>query len=301
MTDKKFPYVPIILAILCALVPGAPGTGRAADTPVRVAVSILPQSYFVGKIGGERVKVDTLVQPGRSPATYGLTPRQMTELGKAAVYFRIGVPFENGLIPRLRDSFPGLPIVDLREGITLLSMEDDGEEDHEHGELDQHTWLDPLLALQQAERIRDELIRIDPEGKEIFRRNFAALAGELRSLDRELRGILAPYAGRAVYVFHPAYGYFCRAYGLRQHPIHVAGKDPGGATLARFITEAKQDRVRAIFVQPQFSDRAARTIARSINAEVVPLDPLAADYPDNLRTIARRLARYLAPAGQTTP
>ena len=122
----------------------------ANQGPLQVTVSILPQEYFVKRIGGTRVEVATLVQPGHSPATYAPTPRQMAVIATAKVYFRIGVPFENTLIPKLARMVPHLKIIDLHRGMDLIPIEEPHDEHHgNEGDLDPHTWLDPMLALKQ--------------------------------------------------------------------------------------------------------------------------------------------------------
>lgn len=262
----------------------------AAGDPLVVYTSIVPQEYFIEQIGGERVQVQALVQPGHSPATYGATPRQMAELAKARVYFRIGVPFENSLMPKLARSLPYLEIMDLRDGIDMMPLtHSHAEHDEREGDLDPHTWLDPTLALHQAKIIRNTLIRLDPDGGKLYRTNFDRLAAELKELDKTLSTMLTPLAGRLMYVFHPAYGYFCRRYDLSQKAVNPDGKEPGAHYLARLIEKARRDKVRAIFVQAQFSRKAARTIARSIGADLVVLDPLARDYPANMLHIAEQL------------
>ena len=145
------------------------------------------------------------------------------------------------------------------------------------------------MALQQALLIRDTLVAYDPDGTAEYHANCARLTDELRQLDQSLKQALQPLAGSAMYVFHPAYGYFCRAYNLRQKAINPSGKPPGAKHLARLIEEAKNDRVRVIFVQPQFSDKSAGTIAKAVNARVVALDPLAKDYIANMKFIAGQL------------
>lgn len=291
-------FFPISFVLLFACFPSV---GICADhpgkqeNPLEVMVSILPQEYFVNRIGGDRVQVKTLVQPGHSPHTYAPTPKQMAALATSTVYFRIGVSFENGLIPKLARSLPHLTIIDQRQGIDMLPMEESPDDhDHDHGDLDPHTWLDPLLALKQSIVIRDTLTRFDPGGAAAYETNFTSLAHDLTQLDEQLRETLKPVAGNSIYVFHPAYGYFCRAYGLTQKAIKPDGKEPGARYLARLIEEAKMDNIRVIFVQPQFSDKTAQTIARSIGASVVDLDPLAADYLENMRSLARQLAFWLA-------
>jgi len=264
------------------------------ERPLKITVSILPQEYFVKRIGGDLVQVATLVQPGQSPATYAPTPRQMAGLATSTIYFRIGVPFENVLIPKLVRSVPQLTIVDQHQGLDLMLMEDSHiEHGEDQGDLDPHTWLDPILALKQSVIIRDTLIHFDPKGATEYNNNFAALAQDLKDLHENLKKALKPFTGSSIYVFHPAFGYFCRAYGLTQKAINPNGKEPGARYLARLIEQARDDKVQIIFVQPQFSDKAARTIAQSVGGNVVALDPLARDYLANMQSIARQLATSL--------
>ena len=105
--------------------------------------------------------------------------------------------------------------------------------------------------------------------------------------DRRIAARLAPYAGRPVFVFHPAFGYFTDAYDLRQVPIELGGVEPSARELAGLIERAAVEGVHVIFVQPQFSRKSAETIAAEIGAVVVPIDPLARDYIENLEKMAR--------------
>jgi zinc transport system substrate-binding protein len=90
-------------------------------------------------------------------------------------------------------------------------------------------------------------------------------------------------------VFHPAFGYFAAAYGLTQIPIEVEGKKPGPKQLAVLIQTARKDGIKVVFVEPQFSQKAARTIADAIGGTVTPVDPLAEDWTRGMGAIARAL------------
>ena len=78
-----------------------------AAEPVQVTVSILPQVWFVEQVGGPQVEVSVLVGPGHSPATYEPTPKQMASLEQADLFLSAGVPFEQGLVPRIKALSPG--------------------------------------------------------------------------------------------------------------------------------------------------------------------------------------------------
>jgi len=253
-------------------------------------VSIGPLRYLVQSIAGSRVRVEVLVQPGQDPHTFEPTPKQMAQLSRGKLYFHIGVAFERSLIPRIRSSNPQLKIINTQAGMELREIE---EGDHDEHGLDPHTWLSPLLAKRQARTIRDALIQTDPSGREAYEAGYRNLAAELDGLHEEIAAALAPYRGQEIFVYHPAYGYFTDEYGLRQVAVETGGSEPSAQQLARLIERARERQVRIIFVQPQFSRTGAEAVAEAIGGVVVPLDPLAEDYVENLREMARKIAEAL--------
>ena len=268
----------------------------SAGEKVPVFVSILPQKYFVERIGGDQVEVSALVGPGQSPETYEPTPQQMAALHRTRLFFRIGAPFEQAWMDRVQRGNPALRVIDNRDDILLRELESAGEShdtehDHSHTQgKDPHIWTSPPLVKQMAAQIRDALITEAPEHRTAFESNHAVFAAELDALDREIRDRLASLQHRRFMVFHPAWGYFADSYDLQQIPIEAAGKTPGPRTLANLIEAAKNEGVRVIFVQAQFSDRAARAVAQAIGGRVEAIDPLAYDFPANLRHVANLIA-----------
>jgi zinc transport system substrate-binding protein len=301
---KRFVFAAAILGAILVCAGGVlAGEGGAK---VKVVVSILPQEYFVERVGGERVEVEVLVGPGQSPHTYEPTPKQVAALADGQVYFRIGMPFEDVLAEKIKGMFPGLRVVDTRKGITLRRMTADeaaadAREEGAHsgtgGEPDPHTWLDPRLVKVQARTIADALEEIDAGHREEYEKNLAAFVADLDAVDKRIRAALAGVKGRDFFVYHPAFGYFADAYGLRQVPVEIEGKEPGAKQLATLIDRAKAEHVKVIFVQAQFSSKWAQTVAQAIGGAVVPMDDLAKDYIRNLENMASLVEQGVAGQG----
>ena len=292
--------------------------GAAMADPLNVFVSVLPLQTFVDKVGAGRVETRVMVLPGQSPATYEPTPKQIAALADADLYVRVGVPFEDAWMPRIRSANPDMPVLDLRDGLPLRPMqahehEGAGSDGSGRGEasgdggkdprrfMDAHVWTSPPLVRQMAVAIRDALTHLDPDGADVYAAEQAAFDSELAALDKELSEILKPLARRSFLVYHPAWGYFADAYHLTQIPIEAEGKAPGARRLASLIEQARAADTRVIFVQPQFDKRAAERMALAIGGRVEAVDPLAADYADNLRHVARLIAEANSGAGGTAP
>lgn len=256
--------------------------------PLKVFVSILPLKQFVERIGGDQVEVTVMVGPGQSPATYSPTPHQMMALSQAKIYFAMGaLPFEQAWGKRIQATNPDMQWVRTDQGITLKTRnEAHDEHDHGHGH-DPHVWLSPQLARQMSRTILTALQTHRPQQAETFSRNHAVWDAELQKLHTDIQAMFADLPSRQFMVFHASWGYFADTYGLKQIAIEASGKEPGPQALARLIELARDEKISAIFVQKQFSQHSARSVAKAVGAVVVEVDPLAENYLDNLREAAR--------------
>ncbi|MCG6869806.1 MAG: zinc ABC transporter substrate-binding protein [Gammaproteobacteria bacterium] len=258
----------------------------SAAEPIRVVVSVPPLEYLVERVGGPRVQVQSMVQPGFSPATYEPTPKQVKNLAGADLYVRTGVPFENAWLTRFRSANPDMEVLDAREGLEVQISDRHGKHDGH----DPHVWTSPPLAGHMARNIRDTLISLAPGNATAFEAGYAALNAELGALDVELRKTLSDLPTSRFMVYHPAWGHFAERYGLTQIAIEKDAKEPSARALIALIDEAKRDGITVVFIQPQFDRRLAEQVARAIGGHVEVLDPLSPDYMENLREVARRIA-----------
>ncbi len=321
MSHKKKGIITLLIMALSLAILPANGKAEESSSKKTYFVSIVPQAYMLERIVGEDIDVAVMVPPGKNPATYEPTPRQMMELGEAEAFFTIGVPFEKAFIPTVESSLPNLPLVDAAKGIERRTLEahdhheegedhanekhdeadheengeadNDEEHDHEAGTPDPHVWLSPILAKTLSENMAAYLIQSDPEGKETYEANLASLLSDLDDLDNELAGVLAPLKGETLFVYHPAFGYFADRYGMHQEAIETGGKEPSAADLERIIDEAKEDGVKVILVQPEFSQSSAKAVAQAIGGAVISVAPLEKDYINNLRNLATQLKESL--------
>ena len=288
---------------------------QSAEGKIAVFVSIPPQKYFVQQIGKHLVDIQVMVQPGASPASYEPKPRQMAAIAKAHIYFSIGVLFESVWLGKIASSNPNLTIVQTDRGIKKSVMAGhhfhERDLDHQdtaqnsknghgqdkirrdHGIPDPHIWLSPPLVMIQARTILAALQKADPIHRSDYETNYRALIAEVSELDAELKMIFNGRQGLRFMVFHPSWGYFADAYGLKQVAIEIEGKRPKPAQLKELIEYANQNDINVIFVQPQFSAKNAEVIARGIGGQVAIADPLAEDWAQNLRNAALKIKAAL--------
>ncbi|MBN1278678.1 MAG: zinc ABC transporter substrate-binding protein [Chlorobium sp.] len=282
----------LAIALLLLLQNGcgtSPESGR-----LHIVVSISPFAYFAERIGGEHVDVSVMVPPGGNPHSYEPTPRQMSALSGASLFVKAGsgVEFELDWMPRILSLNPELRICDASEGVPLIPMHQEDAQAHEdsasgqthqHGRYDPHYWLSPDNAVLITRNIEKALGSIDPSHRPLYAANAATLVAELQALRHDIHEQLAPVRNRNFLVFHPAWGYYADAFGLKQIAAEEEGKTMTPLQLQRVIEKARDADIRVVFVSPQFGKVQAETIAGDIGGTTGTVDPLARDYIDNLR------------------
>jgi len=290
-----------------------------SSAPMEIFVSISPQKWLSDQLGHDRVITHILVGKGQDPHTYEPTPKQITTLSRATLYFTLDLEFEKQIVPILQKTMPNLHLIDTAGAIPKIDMtshehqkpgqetddrhdhkghshdeqaQTDGKHPHQQG-LDPHVWLSPLNLKIMAAAMAEALMTHDPEHKVTYEQNLLAVNETLDRLHQEITSELAPFQGASFYVFHPAFGYFAHAYHLQQQAIETGGKSPSPKQLSSLITKARESGTRVIFVQPQFDPKSAQAIANAIDGEVVPLDPLAEDVAANLQIMAAKIKTAL--------
>jgi zinc transport system substrate-binding protein len=269
---------------------------------INAVVSILPEQTFVKAIGGDKVNVSLMVQPGNSPHTYEPKPSQMIDIAKADLYFAIDVEFEHVWLPKFQSLNPKMQVIDLADNVTKIQMQEKHEceaddehhsehEEHKHEGEDPHIWTAPSNVKIIAENIYNALKKIDPVNADYYKRNLDIFVASIDETDRQIIHFLSSLEDtRRFMVFHPSWGYFAKAYNLEQIAVEVEGKEPKPKELIHLLKEAKEEKVKAIFTQPEFSDTVAKIIAKELQIPVVKVSPLAANWSENLINIAKAIA-----------
>lgn len=276
---------------------------------VSVSVSIIPQAYFVEKIAGDLVSVNIMVQKGKSPETYEPSVKELQNLSKSQLYFNIGMPFERAWVKRFLGVNPKMKIIQpLKDGeleayIAESSVDsaththenyahhDSHEHDsheHNHAHLP-HIWLSFILSQAHARQISDALCEVDSANCATYQANLEILLKEISDLHSHFKGVFKGKGG-AFLVYHPAFSYIANELGLREFSIEVDGKDAKIAHTREIFTIIKKHNIKSIFIQPQFSSKNAKIIAKEASLEIKTADPLAKNWSENIAEFLREVA-----------
>lgn len=270
----------------------------AAEVPeVVAAVTLAPYAKILAEVGGTRVEVIGLVPANANPHTFEPKPATLKAFARASLYFSDGSGMDNAWMPRFLGVNGNVRVEKISAGVAWL------REDHHDGdgeELDPHLWTSPKQALRLGRNMEAALVRADPKGRTYYESRLAAFAQRMNDLDKVMLAAASkmPKESKVFLVFHPSFGYLARDYGLTQLAVEAEGKEPKPRDLAKIVSTARAHKVRIIFVQPQFSKRAAQTLAKEIPARVVTTDPLDYDFDVNLRAFAKSLESAVSPQGK---
>ncbi len=270
-----------------------------SEKKIAVCTGLEPVAYIVSAVGGEHVKVSSMLPAGRSPHDYAPGTRELRLAMGAKLFFTTNMLYEQRIVRALKGK---VAVVDISEKIRRIPL-DAGKHDHHHCGLDHHScgggasagdphvWLSPVNCAVMAEKAAEELAKAAPEYKTEFRRNAERFSLRMRKLHETLLKRLAPCKGMSFFVYHPAFGYFAELYGLRQKAIELGGREATPARMAAVIREARKAGVKVVFVQKQFNPASAKALANAIKGEVMELDPLAPDVEKNFNDICGALLK----------
>jgi len=292
-----------------------------AEAP-KVVVSIKPLHALVGAAMEGIGQPYLLVPPAASEHSFSLRPSDARALQSADLVFWVGPELESFLAKSIRAASRRVRVVSLAEapGMELLALREGGaweqhrhEHKHEHDkakggpageERDMHLWLDPANAARIVAAAAAALGEADPAHAARYAENAGRAQQAIASLDAELAAIFAPVRTRPFIVFHDAYQYLERRYGL--NAVGSVTVSPERKPSARRMHEIRGKIVRAeaacVFSEPQFDEGLVRAAVGGTPARTAALDHLGVGAPDGLagyaqmmRGLARSLAGCLVP------
>ena len=290
----------IFIAILAAYLLGI--SAAAFASPLQIFVSIPPQKWLADQVGGKLVSTHVLVDRGQEPHNFEPTPRQVAALFGSHLYFTVDMEFEREISRKINQSSTSVQILDVTRSIRKISITGRNHregnsslaEGFNHNGLDPHVWLAPANLKIMATEMGSAMAAVDPVNKAVYEGKVEKVVAILDRLDQEIQHKLAPYTGSTFYVFHPAFGYFAHAYNLHQEAVEFEGKSPSPRQLYSLVSRAKAEKVKVVFVQPQFDRKSAQAVAHAIGGKVVALDPLAEDVAGNLKIMAEKIETALS-------
>jgi len=288
-------YRPLLLVLLlaCALT-----CGQREDHRLTVVASIYPLADWAKQIGGERIRVHTLLPPSASPHVFEPSPKEIKLIQQAALFIKVGLGFETWAEKLVRAGrSAGLRELVISQGIELIPLEEERE-----SAANPHIWLDPLVAQAAVKRIARALEELDPEGRAYYRARERAYQQQLAELHQEVAAKLATVSHPRFIAFHPAWSYFARRYGLEEVGVIAKSpeRQPSAKELAAILALIRQKRIPCIFAEEQANPQLPRMLAQEAGIKLCLVDPLGgpglpqrSTYLELIRYCADRFAACL--------
>ncbi|WP_455392183.1 metal ABC transporter substrate-binding protein [[Eubacterium] cellulosolvens] len=291
--NKKQAVFLVVTLLIVALLVGV-GLWQLAQNEdegdkLKVVTTFYPLAYFADEIGGEKVSVRSLVPYNSEIHSWQPSVSDILAADKADVVLYNGanldIWFEEDMLPSLSTS--DKIIIETTEGVILKEsqhaenettrsflfennengVEDENENDHDHGLYDPHTWISPFIAMQQAENIYEALIKADFENTEYYSDRWDLLRLKFEQLDSDYQTRLADKKNEDIFVTHKAYGYLAERYGFHQHGVIgiSADEQPSVSTIESLVDEMEEHEIYVIYVDPIYSDDYAQTLKGTLN------------------------------------
>jgi zinc transport system substrate-binding protein len=264
-----------------------------------VAASIFPLYDIVRRVGGDRLRVELVLPPGRTTHYYDPSPKDIARLSSASLVFAVGLGLDSWLAPIAESTGAGKgrvfdlgPLVDPTLG--------------PNGAIDPHFWLDPIRMKRVVDLVADACRTLDPEGGPGYAVRGEDLKASLQKLHTELARRSERWHGRSIVTFHGSLYYFADRYGFEVAGVvePVVGRDPTAREIADLVTMVRQKNASALFSEPQLDRRAAEVIARETGLPLFQVDPVGGSpglvtYEALLRQVGDALDRAVPPTPTT--
>lgn len=236
---------------------------------LKIVTTFTPLYSHAARIVGDRALLTNILPENVGPHDYSFTPSNVKIVSEADVIIQNGLDLENWLSSLIEQAnAEGILVIDSSNNIDVISSGELGK--------DPHIWLSPKQAILQVQNISSALITKDPLNEKIYRANTETYLAELELLDQKITSQIDAAKEKKFVAFHDSFSYFARDYGLDQ--IAVIEEIPGEQPSAKFIAELgqiiKDNNLKVIYSEKQFSNKLAERLAADLEIEVVPLDTL---------------------------
>lgn len=267
----------------------------AGNATAAVVTSIRPLGFIASAIADGVTPTEILLPDGASPHDFALRPSDIQRLRSADLVLWVGPDMEAFLTKSLTQlpANKQLAISELPAVQPLLMKRDDDHDhdhaaeahshadgddghDHHHGDYNMHVWLSPEVAKVTAIAIHDRLLELMPQKKDKLDANLRQFEDQLAQTDKNLVKMLTPVQGKGYFVFHDAYGYFEKHFGLSPLGHFTVNPEiqPGAQRLHQIRTQLVEQKAVCVFAEPQFRPAVINAVAKGTNVRSGTLDPL---------------------------
>ncbi len=261
--------------------------GESNQNKLNIYTTVYPLQYFTERIGGNFVEVNTIYPPGADEHSFEPTQKDMINLADSDLFIYIGLGLE-GFVEKAKTTLKNekVTMVGAAEEIQIDETEHGVEEDeHHHGDIDPHIWIDPVYAKDLALSIKQALIDKMPEQKEQFEANYLLLANELDQLHQDFKNMISEAKHKEIIVSHSAFGYWEKRYGLKQ--ISISGlntsNEPSQKQLQKIIEVAKKYHLKYVFFEQNVNSKLTEIIQKEIGAKPLVLHNLSVLTDEDLK------------------
>ena len=282
----------LFAALSAALWGGATQAANAA-----VVASLKPLGFIASAIADGVTDTQVLLPDGASEHDYSLRPSDVKRLQGADLVVWIGPEMEAFMEKSVKNIPDGkqVTIAQLADVKPLLMKgadDDDDDHDHDHdhghahgekgdahhhhGDYNMHLWLSTEIARASAVAIHEKLVELMPQSRAKLDANLKDFEAQLAATDKQVGNELAPLKGKGYFVFHDAYGYYEKHYGLTPLGHFTVNPEiqPGAQRLHEIRTQLVEQKATCVFAEPQFRPAVVEAVARGTSVRMGTLDPL---------------------------
>lgn len=291
-----------VLTIFTAACGNTEKENNASKNQIKIYTTVYPLQYFAERIGGDYVNVSSIYPPGSNEHTFEPTQKDMIALADADLFFYIGLGLE-GFVSNAQKTLKNenVKMIETTKDVPESALDvstaskehnhdehagEAHEDEHDHGGVDPHVWLSPVISQDLAKSIKDSLVQKDTAHKTDYEKNYEALIKDLKDLNTDYKEMADNAKRKEFFVSHAAFGYIAGTYGLKQESIAGLNSqdEPSQKELTNIADEAKKDNIQYILFEQNVSSKLAEVLKNDIGAESLTVNNLSVLTKEDLAT-----------------
>lgn len=295
---KKIILLTLIATLALFTVACGNDTTKKDTNKIQIYTTVYPLQYFAERIGGNHVNVSSIYPPGSNEHSFEPTQKDMISIADADLFFYIGLGLE-GFVSNAKKTLA-------KENVTMIQTTDyvsdeklalstssehdhehEGEvhdehateahDEHDHGNIDPHVWISPVIAQDLAASVKDALVKKDASHKADYEKNYEMLVKDLQKLDADYKEMAAQAKQKTFFVSHASFGYIAGSYDLTQEAIAGLNSqdEPSQKELTEIADEAKKDNIKYILFEQNVSSKLSEVIKKDVGADSLTINNLS--------------------------
>ena len=242
-----------------------------------VVTTIFPIYDLVRAVGGDRVDIKLLVDPGTEIHAFDPAVSDMAAIKNADLFLYIGGESESWVKRVLNDTDATcVPLIESIEPLEEDHKEHENHDHHDHNEAyDEHIWTSPENAIVMIETILQKMSEKDRENAEYYKNNANNYCKRISEVSQKIRATVENAPSKYIVVADRfPFKYLTEEYGIDYNAAFggcAVSTDISVKVMTELLSDIKNRDIKCVFYVEMSSKNIANALAEETGVRLIEL------------------------------